>query len=136
MISHFIEEFENKQLSSYQSHISEYPQFRPGDTIKVNYKIEEKQDKAQQVLFADKKFRIQAFQGVVIKRKRHALGGANATFSVRKIAAGGIGVERTFLLWSPYIDSIELISRGIVRRSRLYYLRDRVGKAARIKQKK
>lgn len=151
MISRLMEDFEQKQLARYagvqgedgqdhtegpQSRLA-HPAFRSGDTIRVNYKIEEKQDKkAGRTLFADKKFRIQAFQGVVLKRKRSSLGGVGATFTVRKIAAGGVGVERTFPLWSPYIDSIELISRGLVRRSRLYYLRDRVGKAARIKQRK
>ena len=112
------------------------PDFRSGDTIKVNYKIEEKSDKAGAVKFQDKKFRIQAFQGVVIKRKNSKIGGAAASFTVRKIAAGNVGVERTFPLSSPYIDSIEVISRGLVRQSRIYYLRQRFGKAARIKQRK
>ena len=137
MIPSLIQDFEQKQLAQYHQDQPAYPEFRSGDTIRVNYKIEEKQDKKSgKIKFADKKFRIQAFQGVVLKRKRSTLGGVGATFTVRKIAAGGVGVERTFLLWSPYIDSIELIARGVVRRSRLYYLRDRVGKAARIKQKK
>lgn len=164
MISRLMADFEQKQLARYagtesrhgqgsqgsqdaeaskdskaqgSSPLVVHPEFRSGDTIRVNYKIEEKQDKkAGQTLFFDKKFRIQAFQGVVLKRKRSSLGGIRATFTVRKIAAGGVGVERTFPLWSPYIDSIELVSRGVVRRSRLYYLRNRVGKAARIKQRK
>lgn len=137
MIPKLIQQFEEGHLNKYSVSEADYPEFRSGDTIKVNYKIEEKQDKAgKKTAFVDKKFRIQAFQGVVLKRHKASLGGAGATFTVRKIAAGGVGVERTFPLWSPYIDSIELISRGMVRRSRLYYLRDRVGKAARIKQRK
>lgn len=113
------------------------PEFRSGDTIKVNYKIDEKPVKPGELIkFSDRKFRIQAYQGVVIKRKNDKVGGASATFTVRKIAAGNVGVERTFPLYSPYIDSIEVVSRGIVRRSRIYYLRQRFGKAARIKQRK
>lgn len=125
--------FEEKHFTPPQN----LPEFRSGDTIKVHYKIEEKQEKAGALSsFKDKKFRIQAFQGVVIKRKRSKIGGAAATFTVRKIAAGNVGVERTFPLSSPYIESIEVISRGLVRRSRIYYLRQRFGKAARIKQRK
>ena len=75
--------------------------------------------------------RVQIFQGVVIKRKR---GDMNATFTVRKISHG-VGVEKTFALHSPRIEMIELVSKGRVRRSRLYYLRDRRGKAARIKER-
>ncbi|MCY4380418.1 MAG: 50S ribosomal protein L19 [Proteobacteria bacterium] len=131
-----LKEFEETHVVHHKD-VSEYPDFRSGDTIRVNYKIEEKQDKSgQKIAFKDKKFRLQAFQGVVLKRKRNRVGGANATFTVRKVAAGGVGVERTFPLWSPYIDSIEVVSKGSVRRARLYYLRSRFGKAARIKQKK
>ena len=115
----------------------EFQDFRGGDTIRVNYKIEEKQDKkSANLTFDQRKFRIQAFEGVVIKRKNDKLGGGRATFTVRKISDGGIGVERTFPLSSPYISSIELISKGKVRRSRIYYIRSRMGKAARIKQRK
>jgi large subunit ribosomal protein L19 len=94
------------------------PGFKTGDTIKVYVRIIEGQ-----------KQRIQAFEGVVI-RKRH--GNSRANFTVRKISYG-VGVERTFPLHSPIIDQIELISRGKVRRSRLYYLRELRGKKARIK---
>ncbi|MCY4443981.1 MAG: 50S ribosomal protein L19 [Proteobacteria bacterium] len=133
MKSPILQAFETKQHSSLKKDI---PLFRSGDTVKVHYKIEEKQDKPGKLIpFADRKFRVQAYQGVVIKRKNDTLGGASATFTVRKIASGGIGVERTFPLYSPYIESIEVISRGIVRRARLYYLRKRFGKAARIKQR-
>jgi large subunit ribosomal protein L19 len=97
------------------------PEFKPGDTVKVNFKIQE----------GDKE-RIQIFEGVVIRRRR---GNTRGTFTVRKISYG-IGVERIFPLNSPYIDKIEVVSRGRVRRSRLYYLRGRKGKAARIKEQR
>ena len=95
------------------------PQFKPGDTIKVHVRIRE----------GDKE-RIQVFQGVVIRKRK---GRINSTFTVRKISYG-IGVERIFPLHSPMIDKIELVSRGRVRRSRLYYLRKLRGKAARIRE--
>ena len=95
------------------------PNFKPGDTVKVHVKIKE----------GDKE-RIQVFKGVVIRKRK---GTANATFSVRKVSYG-IGVERIFPLHSPNIDKIEIVSRGRVRRSRLYYLRKRRGKSARIKE--
>ena len=97
------------------------PDFKPGDTVKVNFKIQE----------GDKE-RIQIFEGVVIRRRR---GNTKSTFTVRKVSYG-IGVERIFPLHSPYIDKIEVVSRGRVRRSRLYYLRGRKGKAARIKEQR
>ena len=95
------------------------PYFKPGDTVKVHVKIRE----------GDKE-RIQVFQGVVIRKRK---GAANASFTVRKVSYG-IGVERMFPLHSPNIDKIEVVSRGRVRRSRLYYLRKRRGKSARIKE--
>lgn len=98
----------------------DHPDFRPGDTIKVHIRIIE-----------GNKERVQIFQGVVIKRKR---GNMNATFTVRKISHG-VGVEKTFALHSPRIEKIELVSKGRVRRSRLFYLRERRGKAARIKER-
>jgi large subunit ribosomal protein L19 len=97
------------------------PEFRVGDTVKVFVKIKE-----------GEKERIQAFEGVVIKRTR---GSARATFTVRKISYG-VGVERVFPLSSPMIDRVEVSSRGDVRRARLYYLRQLQGKAARIREKK
>ena len=97
------------------------PGFRPGDTIKVHVKIKE-----------GEKERIQVFQGVVIRRRR---GNTGATFTVRKVSYG-IGVERIFPLHSPIIDKIEIMTRGRVRRARLYYLRNLRGKAARIKEKR
>jgi large subunit ribosomal protein L19 len=96
------------------------PAFRSGDTVKVHLRIVE-----------GEKERVQIFQGNVIRIKR---GATNATFTVRKIS-DGVGVERIFPLHSPFIERVELVSEGRVRRSRLYYLRDRKGKAARIKPK-
>jgi large subunit ribosomal protein L19 len=95
------------------------PYFKPGDTVKVHVKIRE----------GDKE-RIQVFQGVVIKKRK---GAASASFTVRKVSYG-IGVERIFPLHSPNIDKVEVVFRGRVRRSRLYYLRKRRGKSARIKE--
>ncbi|WP_456387433.1 50S ribosomal protein L19 [Desulfolithobacter sp.] len=98
----------------------DHPDFRPGDTVKVHIRIIE-----------GNKERVQVFQGVVIKRKR---GKMDATFTVRKISHG-VGVEKTFALHSPRIEKIEVVSLGRVRRSRLYYLRERRGKAARIRER-
>ncbi|MDY0188333.1 50S ribosomal protein L19 [Syntrophus buswellii] len=95
------------------------PDFRPGDTIRVYVRIIEGQ-----------KQRIQAFEGVVIRKKG---GLSNANFTVRKISYG-IGVEKTFLIHSPSIDRIDVVTRGRVRRARLYYLRGLQGKKARIKE--
>jgi large subunit ribosomal protein L19 len=97
------------------------PQFRPGDTVKVHVKIVE----------GDKE-RIQVFKGVVIRKRK---GGMGATFTVRKVSYG-IGVERIFPLHSPMIEKIEVVTRGKVRRSRLYYLRKLRGKAAQVKEKR
>ncbi len=100
---------------------ADLPQFRPGDTVEVHVRIVE----------GDKE-RIQVFKGVVI-RKRGALTGAS--FTVRKVSYG-VGVERVFPTHSPNIDKVVVLTRGDVNRSRLYYLRDRKGKAARIKEKR
>jgi large subunit ribosomal protein L19 len=97
------------------------PDFRIGDTVKVHVKIRE----------GDKE-RIQVFEGVVIRRHRAMMG---ATFTVRKVSYG-VGVERIFPAHSPQLDKIEIVRRGRVRRSRLYYLRARRGKAARIAEKR
>ena len=97
------------------------PSFKAGDTVKVHVKIVE-----------GDKSRVQAFQGVVISRQN---GGVRETFTVRKIS-NNIGVERVFPLHSPTLDKIEVITRGQVRRAKLYYLRKLRGKAARIKEKK
>ena len=98
----------------------DHPDFRPGDTVKVHIRIIE-----------GSKERIQVFQGVVIKRKR---GDMDASYTVRKVSHG-VGVEKTFALHNPRIEKIELVSSGRVRRSRLYYLRERRGKAARIRER-
>ena len=97
------------------------PDFRPGDTVKVYSKVVE-----------GGKERIQMFEGTVTVRKG---GGSAVSITVRRIAHG-VGVEKSFLLHSPRVDRIEVSKRGIVRRSRLYYLSDKIGKAARIKEKK
>ncbi len=97
------------------------PDFATGDTVKVYVRIKE-----------GEKERIQAFQGVVIGRRN---GTTNASFTVRKVSYG-VGVERIFPLHSPLIDKIEVISKGRVRRSKIYYLRQLRGKAARIKEKR
>ena len=97
------------------------PAFRAGDTLKVHVKVVE-----------GTRSRIQVFQGVVIRRSG---GGIRETFTVRKISFG-VGVERTFPLHSPIIDHIELVTRGDVRRAKLYYLRSLRGKAAKIKEKR
>ena len=97
------------------------PNFSPGDTVKVHVKIKE-----------GEKERIQAFQGVVISKRK---GSSNATFTVRKVSYG-IGVERIFPMHSPIIDKIEVLTRGRVRRAKIYYLRKLRGKAARIKEKR
>ena len=99
-------------------HRKEIPPFRVGDTVKVHVLIKE----------GDKE-RVQVFEGVVIARRR---GGVRGTFTVRKVSYG-VGVERVFPYFSPRIDKIEVVSRGKVRRGRLYYLRDLRGKAARIR---
>ncbi len=97
------------------------PDFAPGDTLRVNVRVVE-----------GGRERIQIFEGVVIARNG---GGARASFTVRKLSFG-VGVERIFPLHAPIIQSIEVVRRGDVRRAKLYYLRDRVGKAARIKEKR
>ncbi len=107
-----IDQLEKEQMRT------DIPHFRPGDTVKVHVKIRE-----------GEKDRIQIFQGIVIVKKK---GGLRSTFTVRKISYG-IGVERVFPLHSPTIDKLEIIEKGIVRRSRLYYLRQLKGKAARVK---
>jgi large subunit ribosomal protein L19 len=97
------------------------PDFRVGDTVRVHYKIVE-----------GDKDRIQVFQGVVIKKHR---AGLRSSFTVRKVSFN-VGVERMFMLHSPRLDKVEITSRGVVRRSRLFYLRDLSGKAARVRDEK
>jgi large subunit ribosomal protein L19 len=97
------------------------PEFRVGDTVRVHYRIVE-----------GEKERIQVFQGVVLKRHR---AGVRSTFTVRKVSFS-VGVERIFLLHSPRVEKIEVVSRGVVRRGRLFYLRGLAGKAARVRDAK
>ncbi len=113
-VSNLIEEFENEQLKK------ELPEIYVGDTVKVGVKITE-----------GNKERVQPYEGVVIA-KRH--GGLNQTITVRRIFQG-IGVERVFMLHSPQVASLKVERRGKVRRAKLFYLRDRVGKATRVKQR-
>ncbi|GEB30984.1 MULTISPECIES: 50S ribosomal protein L19 [Brevibacillus] len=108
-----IRELEKEQLKQ------DIPAFRPGDTVRVHVKVIEGQRE-----------RIQLFEGVVIRRRGT---GVSETFTARKISYG-VGVERTFPVHTPKIDKIEIVRHGKVRRAKLYYLRDRVGKAARIKE--
>jgi len=100
---------------------SDIPDFRPGDTVKVHVRVVE-----------GSRERVQVFQGVVIRRQN---GGLRETFTVRKISFG-VGVERTFPVHSPSISKLEIVSRGAVRRAKLYYLRDLRGKKARIKERR
>ncbi|RBY82099.1 50S ribosomal protein L19 [Geodermatophilus sp. TF02-6] len=97
------------------------PEFRPGDTVKVHVRVVE-----------GNRSRIQVFQGVVIRRQG---GGVRETFTVRKISFG-VGVERTFPVHTPVVERIEIVTRGDVRRAKLYYLRELRGKAAKIKEKR
>jgi large subunit ribosomal protein L19 len=100
------------------------PEFRSGDTVRVHYKIQEGADAS--------KFRIQTYEGIVTRYRK---GTAGSSFTVRKISAAGVGVERVFPSMSPLIDKVEVVAQGKVRRSRLYYLRDLSGKAARIRSR-
>lgn len=110
-----IEQIEKEQIRL------DHPDFGPGDNVKVHVKIKE-----------GEKERIQVFQGVVISKRK---GSTNATFTVRKVSYG-VGVERIFPLHSPALDKIEVVTRGRVRRAKIYYLRKLRGKAARIKERR
>ncbi|WP_054034271.1 50S ribosomal protein L19 [Desulfatitalea tepidiphila] len=109
-----------KQLEKEQMRM-DMPDFLPGDTVRVHVKIKE----------GDKE-RIQMFQGVVISKRK---GSINSTFTVRKVSYG-VGVERVFPMHSPIIDRVEIVTRGRVRRAKIYYLRKLRGKAARIREKR
>ena len=100
---------------------ADIPDFRPGDTVKVHVRVVE-----------GNRSRIQVFQGVIIRRQG---GGIRETFTVRKVSFG-VGVERTFPVHTPVVEKIEVITRGDVRRAKLYYLRELRGKAAKIKEKR
>ena len=112
-MNELIRQIEAEQLKS------DIPQFNVGDTVRVYAKVVE-----------GSKERIQMFEGVVIKKQN---GGVRENFTVRRIASG-VGVEKTWPVHSPRIDHIEVVKRGIVRRAKLYYLRDRVGKTAKVKE--
>jgi len=112
---HFFDELDSASLRS------DIPDFRPGDNVKVHVRVVE-----------GNRSRIQIFQGVVIRR--HG-GGVRETFTVRKVSFG-TGVERTFPVHSPIVEKLEVVSRGDVRRAKLYYLRDLRGKAAKIREKR
>ncbi|MDH3799248.1 MAG: 50S ribosomal protein L19 [Desulfobacterales bacterium] len=112
---------EKIQLIEKEQMRLDHPDFGPGDNVKVHVKIRE-----------GEKERIQVFQGVVISKRK---GNTNATFTVRKVSYG-VGVERIFPLHSPALDKIEVVTRGRVRRAKIYYLRKLRGKAARIKERR
>lgn len=112
-----IEELEKEHIEELGKAV---PEFAPGDTVKVNVKVRE-----------GERERIQAYEGVCIARSG---GGLNESFTVRKISFGE-GVERVFPIYSPLVDSVEVVRRGKVRRAKLYYLRGRRGKSARIAEK-
>ena len=109
-------------LVDIESLRSDVPQFAAGDTVRVHVKVTE-----------GNRSRIQVFEGVVIARRGS---GIRESFSVRKVSFNGVGVERTFPLHAPVIDHIDVMRRGKVRRAKLYYLRERVGKKARIKERR
>jgi large subunit ribosomal protein L19 len=116
MVAQLIRSIESEQFKK------EIPQFGAGDTVRVHAKVVE-----------GTRERIQMFEGVVIRRRS---GGINENFTVRRMAAHGIGVERTFLIHSPRIERIEVLRHGRVRRAKLYYLRGLTGRAARIKERR
>lgn len=118
-MKHELQQFEANYLGTIAAE-KKIPEFQAGDTLKVNYKIPE-----------GDKWRIQAYQGICIARRNR---GINSAFTVRKIS-NGEGVERVFPLYSPKIDSIEVLKKGVVRRAKLYYLRKLTGKASRISEK-
>ncbi|MFO7929558.1 MAG: 50S ribosomal protein L19 [Candidatus Humimicrobiaceae bacterium] len=110
-----LDKIENKYAKS------DIPEFKPGDKVRVNIRISE-----------ESKDRVQSFEGIVIKRQGK---GINESFTVRKISFNNVGVERTFLINSPVIQSIQRLNEGIVRRAKLYYLRNKVGKKSKVKIK-
>ena len=125
MADQIIREIEQEYLKK------EIPDFRPGDTVRVYVRITETKEDPRTKEIVEK-VRIQPFEGVVIRRRG---GGLRETFTVRKITQG-IGIERIFPLHSPLIEKIEVRRRGKVRRAKLYYLRDRIGKRARVKERR
>ena len=116
MSEQLIREIEQREFKA------DIPEFRVGDTVRVGVRVVE-----------GSRERVQEFEGVVIRRRS---GGINENFTLRRIASHGIGVERTFLLHSPRLDSLKVMRQGKVRRAKLYYLRGLTGKAARIKERR
>lgn len=111
-----IRSFEREQMRA------DLPDFKPGDSVRAHVKVIE-----------GTRERLQAFEGVVIRRRS---GGLNENFTIRRISANGVGVERTFLLHSPRLERLEVVRLGKVRRAKLYYLRGLTGRAARIKERR
>lgn len=112
----------NALMASLQPELDKaVPQIEPGDTVRVHQRITEGRNE-----------RIQIFQGVIIAM--HGGKGAGATYTVRRTAAGGVGVERTFPIFSKTVENVEIVRKAKVRRAQLYYLRDRQGKSARLKE--
>ena len=116
MSEQLLKEIEERQFKT------DIPEFRAGDTLRVGVRVVE-----------GSRERVQEFEGVCIRRRS---GGINENFTLRRIASHGIGVERTFLLHSPRLDSIKVVRHGKVRRARLFYLRGLTGRAARIKERR
>jgi large subunit ribosomal protein L19 len=110
------------QSVEYMEPNPDVPQIKPGDTVRVHARIVE-----------GNRERVQVFQGTVIRIRGK---GINSNFTVRRIASHGVGVERTFLLQSPRLEKVEVLRHGYVRRSKLYYLRDRKGRSARLREKR
>lgn len=109
-------------MQAFVAENHKHPEIESGDTVKVHVRIVE-----------GTRERVQVFQGVVIRARK---GGNEANFTVRRIASHGVGVERTFLLRSPRVERVEILRRAKVRRAQLYYLRDRRGKSARLKERR
>ena len=109
-------------VQALQTKRTDLPQLAPGDTVRVHVRIVE-----------GNRERVQVFEGIIIRLRK---GGNDANFTVRRVASHGIGVERTFLLNSPRIEKIEVMRHAKVRRAQLYYLRERQGKAARLKERR
>lgn len=122
-MTNLLEKFNKKQVEKLGKNKTNVPDFKPGDTVKVKYKITE-----------GNSVRVQAFEGVVIAKSKQ-VDRYKASFTVRKISHS-VGVERKFLLHSPLVQSIKVTKRGIVRRGKLYYLRNLFGKSARIEERK
>ncbi len=120
-----IREIENEYIKK------DIPDFRPGDTVRVHIKIKETRYNPKTKKM-EERVRIQPFEGIVIRRRGSGL---KETFTVRKVTQG-IGIERIFPLHSPLIEKIEVRRKGLVRRAKLYYLRDRIGKKARVKERR